>query len=611
MEKTSLSNSLYSFPKIMSKENSTFYKTYYSNSSPKTNKIALKHKPVSPLTQPIFFQNNNAPSSAYAKYVTQIKNNLNNKKTRKYTSLLKRKSSFSSAETDDTYFANSEINNIDNKIIKRINKEIIWKKKLNNIYGIYASTNRKDILNIRRNIREFEIGTKGFDLKAEIDKKKYFPLERVDIIYDATDIMNKMKKSMNNDKKSFQTFFRKNQIDLNTFIIQNREICKKNFLIGLIENEREKIKIKEKEIKKDLSDAKKVFFKDEEAFDNFIQEKKQQFRKTELNLDINIRNNKILMEKIRKCSMDVHETESEIMRNIKGIILYKNYADFIHKLLGKKNIVADLRNVKNNLQSKDKDLVSIAKQVIKIFNFLLVSKEIPVKTEEINNPDLLTALFFSLEGDIIHQIKERDDILKEKFNDKILYEKQIAELKEKIELEQKKLDTLTKELDISKNIYMTDYYQETINEANNHILEISGELINIKMSQNNTKLIIENVIDESLSTLKKTEVKINHLIEEIESIENNDEKGNEDLFKTIIDEVKLKNKIQKYKEGREAMMISEEEKNLKYLKKNYRYKVRGPIVYPPPYILERKKEKKVDEKENYVNEEEMLYYYEK
>ena len=476
---------------------------------------------------------------------------------------------------------------------------------------MFASTNRKDILNIRRNIRELEIGTKDFDLKAEIDKKKYFPLERVDIIYDATDIMNKMKKSMNNDKKSYQTFFRKNQTDLNTFVLQNREICKKNFLIDLIANEREKIKRKEKEIKKDLSDAKKIFLKDEEAFDNFIQEKKQQFRKAELNLDINIRNNKILMEKIRKCSMEVHETESEIVRNIKGIILYKNYADFIHKLLGKKNIVADLSNVKNNLQSKDKDLVSIAKNVIKIFNFLLISKEIPVKTEEINNPDLLTALFFSLEGDIIHQIKERDDILKEKFNDKILYEKQIANLKEKIESDQKKLDILTNELDISKNIYMTDYYQEQINEANNFIFEISQELVNIQSSQNNIKLTKDNVIDESLLILKRTEDKINHLHEEIESMQNNDEKGNEDLFKTIIDEVKLKNKIQKYKEGREAMMISEEEKNLKYLKKNYRYKVRGPIVYPPPYILERKKEKIDDEKENQVDEEEMLYYYEK
>ena len=119
------------------------------------------------------------------------------------------------------------------------------------------------------------------------------------------------------------------------------------------------------------------------------------------------------------------------------------------------------------------------------------------------------------------------------------------------------------------------------------------------------------LIDESLLILKRTEDKINHLHEEIESMQNNDEKGNEDLFKTIIDEVKLKNKIQKYKEGREAMMISEEEKNLKYLKKNYRYKVRGPIVYPPPYILERKKEKIDDEKENQVDEEEMLYYYEK
>ena len=611
MDKTSFTNTIYSFPKIMSKENSTFYKTYYSNSSPKTNRINLKHKPVSPLTQPIFLQNKNAPSSAYAKYATQIKNSLNNKKNRKYTSLIKRKSSFSSAETDDTFFANSEINNIDKKIIKRINKGTVWKEKLKNIYGMFASTNRKDILNIRRNIRELEIGTKDFDLKAEIDKKKYFPLERVDIIYDATDIMNKMKKSMNNDKKSYQTFFRKNQTDLNTFVLQNREICKKNFLIDLIANEREKIKRKEKEIKKDLSDAKKIFVKDEEAFDNFIQEKKQQFRKAELNLDINIRNNKILMEKIRKCSMEVHETESEIVRNIKGIILYKNYADFIHKLLGKKNIVADLSNVKNNLQSKDKDLVSIAKNVIKIFNFLLISKEIPVKTEEINNPDLLTALFFSLEGDIIHQIKERDDILKEKFNDKILYEKQIANLKEKIESDQKKLDILTNELDISKNIYMTDYYQEQINEANNFIFEISQELVNIQSSQNNIKLTKDNVIDESLLILKRTEDKINHLHEEIESMQNNEEKGNEDLFKTIIDEVKLKNKIQKYKEGREAMMISEEEKNLKYLKKNYRYKVRGPIVYPPPYILERKKEKIDDEKENQVDEEEMLYYYEK
>ena len=594
----------------MSKENSTFYKTFYSNSSPKTSKVSLKLKSSSPSSQPPFFQNQNIPLSSYAKYTTQLKNNLINKKNRKYTSLVKRKNSFSSAETDDTFFANSEVKNIDKKIIKRINKCSIWKEKLNNIYGMYASSNKKDIQNIRRNIREFELGTKDFDLKAEINRKKYFPMEKVEIIFDATDIMNKMKKSLNNEKKSYQTFFRKNQADLNTFIIQNREICKKNFLIGLITNEREKIKIKEKEIQKDLEDAKKIFVKDEAEFNKFTQEKKVQFRKAELNLDINIRNNKILMEKIRKCSMEVHETESEIVRNIKGIILYKNYADFIHKLLGKNKIVADLRGVKNSLQSKDKDLTSIARHVIKLFNFLLNSKDIPVKTEEINNPDLLTALFFSLEGNIIHQLKERDEILKEKFNDKILFEKEIAILKEKVESDQKKLDMLTKELNISKNIYITDDYQERIDDASKLIYEISEELINTQISQNKNKSPIDNVIDTNLAILKKTEDTINQLFEEIESIKNSD-KGAEELFKTIVDEIKLKNKIQKYKEGREAMMISEEEKNLKYLQKNYRYRVRGPIRYPPPYILERKKEKNDKEQKSQINEEEMIYYDEK
>ena len=610
MNKTSFSNTLYSFPKIMSKENSTFYKTFYSNSSPKTSKVSLKLKSSSPSSQPPFFQNQNIPLSSYAKYTSHLKNNLINKKNRKYTSLVKRKNSFSSAETDDTFFANSEVKNIDKKIIKRINKCSIWKEKLNNIYGMYASSNKKDIQNIRRNIREFELGTKDFDLKAEINRKKYFPMEKVEIIFDATDIMNKMKKSLNNEKKSYQTFFRKNQADLNTFIIQNREICKKNFLIGLITNEREKIKIKEKEIQKDLEDAKKIFVKDEAEFNKFTQEKKVQFRKAELNLDINIRNNKILMEKIRKCSMEVHETESEIVRNIKGIILYKNYADFIHKLLGKNKIVADLRGVKNSLQSKDKDLTSIARHVIKLFNFLLNSKDIPVKTEEINNPDLLTALFFSLEGNIIHQLKERDEILKEKFNDKILFEKEIAILKEKVESDQKKLDMLTKELNISKNIYITDDYQERIDDASKLIYEISEELINTQISQNKNKSPIDNVIDTNLAILKKTEDTINQLFEEIESIKNSD-KGAEELFKTIVDEIKLKNKIQKYKEGREAMMISEEEKNLKYLQKNYRYRVRGPIRYPPPYILERKKEKNDKEQKSQINEEEMIYYDEK
>ena len=609
MDKISFTKSIYSFPKIMNNENSTFYKTFYSNATSKATKsnINLKLNSISKTS----LHQKNVPLSSYSNYTAQLKNNISLKsRNRKYTSLIKRKHSFSSVDTDDTFFALSEIKNMDKKIVKRFNKGIVWKEKMRNIYDMAASANKKDIQQVRKNIREYEIGSENFDLKAEINSKKYFPIEKVETINEANKIMNNMKKAILNEKKAFQTFYRKNQIDLNTFVGQNREICKKNFIIGLINNEREKIKIKEKEIKKVLENANKNFLKDQAVFEKFTLDKKRQFIKEELNVDLTIRNNKLLMEQIKKRNSNIHETESEMVRNIKGIILYKSYADFIHKLLGKDKIIADLRNVKNNLQSKEKDLASIVKNVIKQFNFLLTSGEIPVKTEEINNPDLLTSLFFSLEGNIIHQMRERDEILKEKFNEKKIFDYELDILRKKVEINQKKLNILTDELNISKNIYITDIYQERINEASELIYEISEVIIDSPIIKSKNKAELDIIIDATLSSLKKREDTINGLFEEIETIKKND-KDAENILKELNDHIKMKNKIQKYKEGREAMLNLEEEKNLKYLKKNYRYRIHGPIVYPPPYILERKTDLGDKSEDNKINEEEMLYYYDK
>ena len=281
-----------------------------------------------------------------------------------------------------------------------------------------------------------------FDLKAEIDKKKYFPIEKVEVINDAKVIMDNLKKAMINEKKAYETFYSKNRIDLHTFVIQNREICKKNFVIDLLKSESNKIKTKEKEVKKALEDANRIFLKDEEAFQNFTQNKKRQFRETDFHLEEAIRNNKLLMEQIKKYNSEVHSTESEIERNIKGIIVYKNYADFIHKLLGKEKINVDAKAIKHTLQNKEKDLIHIVKNVIKQFKFLLDSNEIPVRTEEINNPDLLTALFFSLEGSIIQQMSVRDEILKDKFHQKKRFDIELLSLQKKIDDEEKHLITL-------------------------------------------------------------------------------------------------------------------------------------------------------------------------
>ena len=605
MEKDSFSETYFSFPKIANKENSTYYKTFYSGNPGKKFQNNSNTKRNSNSSKILLAQNR--AFSSFSKYTSQLPNNIYNKnKRKKLTSLVRNKNSLSSAETDDTFFALSEIKQMDRKISKRVNKGLIWKEKLNNIYDICTFQNKKDIEKVRAAVR-FLGGGEDFDLKAEIDKKKYFPVEKVEIINDAKKIMNNMKKAMINERKAYETFNSKNRIDLHTFVIQNREICKKNFVIDLLKNESNKIKTKEKEIKKALEDANRIFLRDEEAFDNFTLNKKRQFKDTDFHLEEAIRNNKLLMEQIKKYNSEVHGTESEIERNIKGIILYKNYADFIHKLLGKEKINVEVKNIKNTLQNKEKDLGLIIKNVIKQFKFLLDSNEIPVKTEEINNPDLLTGLFFSLEGSIIQQMSERDDIMKEKFKQKRGFDAEILSLQKKIDDDEKNLIILCKELELEKVGYIQDNYQTMIDEASSLIYEINDALNHSTQIQKGNKKPIDQVIKNTFGIIHKMEEDLNGLFNEMEKIQG-DEKNPDEIFRKTVEKIKLKNKAKKHQEGREVLMKLEEEKNLKYLQRMNRYKIRGPIVYPPPWVLKRKRGNSEKNKKVEDNFEEMLYY---
>lgn len=75
-----------------------------------------------------------------------------------------------------------------------------------------------------------------------------------------------------------------------------------------------------------------------------------------------------------------------------------------------------------------------------------------------------------------------------------------------------------------------------------------------------------------------------------------------------MEKIKLHNKAKKHQEGKEALLKLEEEKNLKYLQRMNRYKIRGPIVYPPPRVLKKKKTYFEKQKKVENNYEEMLYY---
>ena len=95
----------------------------------------------------------------------------------------------------------------------------------------------------------------------------------------------------------------------------------------------------------------------------------------------------------------------------------------------------------------------------------------------------------------------------------------------------------------------------------------------------------------------------------MDKIQNDENKENNEIFRKIIEKKKNENKMLKWKEGREMMRKLEDEKNLKYLQRQNRYKIHGPIVYPPPWVLKNKKMKKGQSEKDKINEKEMLYYY--
>ena len=155
-------------------------------------------------------------------------------------------------ETDDDYFAMSEIKRIDTTIKKRINKDLIWKKKPDNIYDIYSSKNRTDITNIKNRVKQ-DLSEVHLNLRKERNKNNYFPLENLESIKDANIVVDRMKKIILQEKTVTEKFNRFNRIDLNTCREQNRDICLKNILINIIKSESNKLKkrrMKKRKMKK-------------------------------------------------------------------------------------------------------------------------------------------------------------------------------------------------------------------------------------------------------------------------------------------------------------------------------------------------------------------------
>ena len=122
--------------------NSTFYKTLKLAKTKNNSAIDLNIQNLSNINNTS--QTNKSISKSIKNNVvpTLVKKRINfSKLPSKHRSLSNINRNISSQETDDSLFALSQIKNADKLILKRLNKNSIWKEKMPNIYEISTLNN--------------------------------------------------------------------------------------------------------------------------------------------------------------------------------------------------------------------------------------------------------------------------------------------------------------------------------------------------------------------------------------------------------------------------------------------------------------------------------------
>ena len=221
-------------------------------------------------------------------------------------------------------------------------------------------------------------------------------------------------------------------------------------------------------------------------------------------------------------------------------------------------------------------------------------------------------LFSSKESVILKNIKERDRILeemkKQNNNSELIF------LKKKKSQHEEELEFLNKELDYLKNISqpVDDDYKKNLDTAQKYINEIFKELNNEIGIVNNTKIIdsIEktDITQSVLDTLHCVEDKLIFYMNEIENIEKS-QKDTDDLFKNIIEKVKMENKKIKYQKSRQLLEELEKEKMIKYQQRMNKVIIRSIVEYTPPWIKKQRNKKKKVIVNSEDEDKQLLYYH--
>ena len=513
--------------------------------------------------------------------------------------ILKTDTFLTSTVTDDFYFAKAQLSQIDDNIhFKEGNKLKPWERINNNIYYKTGQSNRQKISLIKKNNKikdSFNINWKD---------QHYYTQTEIGKINESKNISKQMK-----TLSKLKIQYKKNHIDLDTFIPDNKKIFLNKILINLMKKEQKKIYKKENSYNKALKKAHTHLITDIHEFDKYISaqntERKNHFN--ELNKIIQI--NKHLEYEYKKRAIEYSSLFNEIKKYLKLLFNIKYYSKFIHHILGGESEILkcteldtiDFKNLSEN------DIKRALTQIKKIFN---VDKELNnikcnIQKEILDDQFKLDTLYQILERNIINllnkknlhdqetcQIQEEGKISIDEENLKInnLQNEYLMYLKE-YELEIKDFKKIS--FDPSEEKYIK-FVCKLLREIKNYIKQAKG--IKEENSENDDNSIFTGVAIPIINYIQKKEDKINELLVQMEKCHKEDP----ELFHKMIINRKNYNRRMKYLNERKLLEMKQimrnknivEKLNKVIIKEKYRYKV------PPPAKPHKSVKKKNNEDEN-------------
>ena len=453
---------------------------------------------------------------------------------------------------------------------------------IQNIYDIYTSKNRLDINRVKNRVRENLSGV-NINLKKEVHKNNYFPSENIETIQDAKEILKSMQKSIVQEKLITKKYNQFNRVDLHTFREHNRNICLNNILINIIKSESNK------------------FDKDTEKFAKLTKNEISNFKNKEIKLEEAIRQNRVLIDEIRKKNYELYSIKEEVKKYIRDILSYIKYEHFIKKIMDmeKDNLLFDNDGIYND----EKEFDLLIKNIIKEYN-----SENEIILDNDITPQMVINLLQGMEKNIINALELRDLTIKELDRDKKQYENILEDLKLKVEQNKRELNILFQDINIVYNLTTPKKDMKELKETSeNYIISLNKELSKYIKDKNCIKT--ENICLDTFRLLHLLQDKFYNAYNELNQITEKDE--NSEIFKEAIDKIKIENKREKQKEKKSLEIKSLIKKNKKLQQRMLRYKTKGPITVPPPWALNQSKKKKIIKIDVNAENEEILFYQQK